>query len=156
GEPAKEVARTDADGKFTLPADPNVDRTRTHAGGRVHLAATKDGFGIALPPERFDPKELVLRLVSDDVPVRGRVLDLQGKPVAGATVTPTHMWATPDESLTDWLKAIGAEDDGPRQVTANRFRRKADPPPGLAPVKTDAQGRFSITGVGRNRLLQVR
>src|SRR5206468_7104468 len=42
------------------------------------------------------------------------------------------------------------------QVTGNRFRRKADPPPGLAPVKTDAQGRFTFAGVGRERLLQVR
>ena len=28
----------------------------------------------------------VLRLVKDDVPIRGRVIDIQGRPVAGATV----------------------------------------------------------------------
>jgi len=156
GEPAKEATRTDADGRFTLPPDPNVDRTRTHAGGRVHLAATKPGFGMALPPERFDPKELVLKLMPDDVPIRGRVLDLQGKPVAGATVTPLEVWATPEDRLDDWLEAIQAEEDAPRQVTANRFRRKATPAPTLSPTRTDAQGRFSFAGVGRDRLLQVR
>jgi RNA polymerase sigma factor (sigma-70 family) len=155
-QPAKEVARTGADGKFTIPGDGKTDRTRTHGGGRVHLAATKDGFGLALPAERFDARDLVLKLARDDVPIKGRVLDLQGKPVAGVTVTPLQVWATPDDNLDDWLKSIRAEDDAPRQVTGNRFRRKADPAPGLAPVKTDAQGRFTFAGVGRERLLQVR
>jgi len=35
---------------------------------------------------RVEKGELVLRLVKDDVPVRGRVRDLEGRPVAGATV----------------------------------------------------------------------
>jgi RNA polymerase sigma factor (sigma-70 family) len=156
GEPAKEATRTDADGKFTLPADPKVDRTRTHAGGRVHFAATKPGFGMALPAERVDPKDLVLKLVPDDVPIRGRVIDLQGKPVVGATVTPLEVWATPDDTLDDWLKAIRAEEDAPRQVSANLFRRKATSAPTLSPTKTDAEGRFTFAGIGHDRLLQVR
>jgi RNA polymerase sigma factor (sigma-70 family) len=156
GEPAKEATRSDADGRFILSPEPSVDRTRTHAGGRVYFAATKPGFGMALPPERFDPKELVLKLVSDGVPIRGRVLDLQGKPVAGATVTPLEVWATPDDKLDDWLKAIRAAEDAPRQVTASLFRRKATPAPGLSPVKADARGRFTFAGVGRDRLLRVR
>jgi protocatechuate 3,4-dioxygenase beta subunit len=156
GEPAKGATRTDADGKFTLPPDPKVDRTRTHAGGRVHFGATKPGFGMALPPERVDPKQLVLKLVPDDVPIRGRIVDLQGKPVAGATVTPLEVWATPDDTLDNWLKAIRAEEDAPREVSANLFRRKATPAPTLSPTKTDAQGHFTFTGVGSDRLLRVR
>jgi RNA polymerase sigma factor (sigma-70 family) len=152
---AKNASRTDTDGRFTLPGDGKTDRTRTHSGGRVHLAATKDGFGVALPPERFDPKYLVLKLAKDDVPIHGRILDLQGKPVAGATVTPLQVWATPDDSLSDWLKAIRAEEDAPNQVTASSFRRKASPGPGLAAVKTDAQGHFTFAGVGRERLLRI-
>jgi protocatechuate 3,4-dioxygenase beta subunit len=156
GEPTKEATRTDADGKFTLPPDPKVDRTRTHAGGRVHFAATKPGFGMALPPERVDSKDLVLKLVPDDVPIRGRIVDLQGEPVVGATVTPLEVWATPDDKLDDWLKAIRAEEDAPRQVTADLFRRKATPAPTLSPTKTDGLGRFTFVGVGRDRLLRVR
>jgi protocatechuate 3,4-dioxygenase beta subunit len=154
-EPAREVARSDAGGRFAVAADPQTDLTRTHGGGRVHLAATKDGFGMALPPERFNAAELVLKLVKDDAPVRGRILDLQGKPVAGVTVAPLEVWATPDESLADWLKALPT-DDAPRQLTGNRFRRKADPPPGLIPVKTDETGRFTFAGIGRERLLRLR
>jgi RNA polymerase sigma factor (sigma-70 family) len=154
-EPAKEATRTDADGEFTLPPDPKVDRTQTHAGGRVHFAATKPGFGMALPPERVDPKDLALKLVPDDVPIRGRIVDLQGKPVAGATVTPLEVWATPDDKLDDWLKTIRSEEDAPRQISANLFRRKATPPV-LEPTRTDARGRFTFVGIGRDRLLRVR
>jgi hypothetical protein len=155
GETPREATRTEADGRFTLPHDPKNDRTRSHVGGRIRVAATKDGFGMALPPERFEARDVVLKFVKD-LPVRGRILDLQGKPVAGATVTPLGVWATVDDTLDGWLKAIKAAEDAPRQVTANLFRRKADPAPVLQPVKTDADGRFTLTGVGRERLLRLK
>jgi RNA polymerase sigma factor (sigma-70 family) len=72
-------------------------------------------------------EELTLRLARDDVPIRGRVLDIQLRPVTDATV----------RVLTaDWALS--------------------DPWPGLPEgVKTDREGRFVLTGVGRDRAVRL-
>jgi hypothetical protein len=64
-----------------------------------------------------------LQLVKDDVPIVGRVRDLQGRPVAGASVR-LHRVDTLERDA--W----------------------AGPP---AAVTTDEQGRFRLTGAGRDR-----
>lgn len=65
-----------------------------------------------------------LQLVKDDVPIVGRVRDLQWRPVAGATVR--------------FYRIAGGLD-----------RDAWEGPP--AAVMTDEQGRFRLTGVGRDR-----
>ncbi len=44
--------------------------------------------------------DVTLQLVRDDVPIEGRILDLEGHPVPGATVTTDDIAATPAEDLT--------------------------------------------------------
>ncbi len=83
-------SRAGADGsfRFTLPraelAGAGVDRPWS----MVTVVADADGLGpdwveLKQPPDG----ELVLRLVDDPVPIAGRILDLQGRPVVGAKVT---------------------------------------------------------------------
>jgi RNA polymerase sigma factor (sigma-70 family) len=76
-------SRTDKEGSFHFTAKPEILNPK----GKTTLAATANGFGpdwVDLTTENKDA--ITLRLVKDDVPLRGRVLDLEGKPVAGATV----------------------------------------------------------------------
>jgi RNA polymerase sigma factor (sigma-70 family) len=51
---------------------------------------------------------LTLRLVPDDVPIAGQVVDLEGKPVAGATLTVLQINAAPREDIGPWLAAARA------------------------------------------------
>ena len=46
-------------------------------------------------------------MVKDDVPLVGRIVDPEGRPVAGATVRVTGIWASQNEDLTPWLDAVG-------------------------------------------------
>jgi 5-hydroxyisourate hydrolase-like protein (transthyretin family) len=68
---------------------------------------------------------LTLKLVKDDVPINGRVLDLEGQPVAGVTVRVEAV----DEIAVPVL---------PQPVTT-----------------TGADGRFRLTGLGRDRTVQL-
>ncbi len=54
------------------------------------VVALAHGFGPAWATITSinDAKDLTLRLVRDDVPITGRVLDLEGLPVSGVTIRP--------------------------------------------------------------------
>jgi len=90
--------------------------------------------------------EVTLRLVRDDMPIRGRILNAEGQPVRGATLTVRNLWRTKSEDLSNFLKevktgqqmfpALGVGVSGPV-------------------VKTDAQGRFELTGIGRERVVKM-
>src|SRR5262249_7769612 len=95
-----------------------------------------------------------LRLVRDDLPIRGRILDTQGRPVAGASVRVERIARTLDGVDRDALLASGKLDwDG-------TYVRSIQRPDWYWPtwighggaVTTDASGRFAITGVGRDQV----
>ena len=151
----REVARTDSDGNFRLPTDTKDADKLTESEWVIRLVATHERFGLALPAVR-PGNEIELRMVKDDVPIRGRVLDLQGKPVPGVTVTPQRVQAAASESLDRWLAKLKAAEDQVNLITDGELRRKAVPTPFLAPVTTDAEGRFTLTGIGRDRLVELR
>jgi hypothetical protein len=77
------VAMSDTDGRFAFTAE-SPPRGQ---GSLLPVIAVAAGFG----PDWADATkpaangELTLRLVADDGPIRGRVVDLEGRPVPGAT-----------------------------------------------------------------------
>jgi RNA polymerase sigma factor (sigma-70 family) len=77
-----EAQTTGADGRFRLMATPD------DLWERVQVVATARRHGLDwMALERSaKPAEITLRLTEDDVPITGRIVDLEGKPVAGATV----------------------------------------------------------------------
>src|SRR5262249_26850307 len=85
------VAASHAEGTFHFDLDksasdfPYRDYPVWHEAA---IAAVAPGFGPAwvTPKSLLTGGEAMLRLVRDDVPIRGRVLDTQGRPVAGVTV----------------------------------------------------------------------
>jgi protocatechuate 3,4-dioxygenase beta subunit len=93
----------------------------------VQVVATAHGFGPAWAYVTPQTKDVTLRLAPDDRPVLGRVVDLQGRPVAGASVRLAHVTA------------------GGNYLTVNTW-------PGLtAEVRTNKEGRFVFNGIGRGR-----
>jgi hypothetical protein len=53
-----------------------------------------------------DGKELTLRLAKYDVPIKRRILDLQGRPIVGATIRIESLRKIPGEDLSPWLKEL--------------------------------------------------
>jgi hypothetical protein len=144
----------DAAGRFRFALPPD---TTGHGGW--HLLAAADGHGTDwtyLSPHG-PGGELTLRLPAD-VPITGRVLDLEGRPAAGATVRLAGLYATPSGNLDEVLRAWAATKDQPQRpfFLLNRLERsRLVLPPSPTPwpaVTTDRDGRFTIPGVGRDRM----
>jgi RNA polymerase sigma factor (sigma-70 family) len=147
-----EVATTAADGSFHCtikPTDPGVPDLRT-------LVARAPGFGAdwVSVNELSSNRPVTLQLVPDDVPVRGRVVDMEGRPVPGATVTVKAVHASASGSLDAFLREWRTL---PQQALA-QVRKATDSPSAAGlPIKltSDKDGRFEIQGVGRGRVLSL-
>src|SRR5262249_5476258 len=102
--PPKVWAETDKDGRFAFTA-------AWRDLGELFVTAPGFGPGWVIKPGDLrvtwpiEDNQLV-RLSPDDVPVNGRLLDLQGQPVAGATVRVFTLKAAPEGKLDKWLAAV--------------------------------------------------
>ena len=134
-------AKTDKEGCFRFPAKP----TDFDARGTTKLAATADSFGpdwVEITTKNKDA--ITLRLVKDDVPIRGRILDLEGKPVAKAMIRILQLHQT---DLDWWIREMKRG----RWYYPKAIDLEATDTP--AQVTTDADGRFQLRGLGRERLV---
>ncbi len=149
-------ATTTADGGFRFTAPREQLATVGSRWKHLSLVAAAPGYGPALC-ELGTPNaapEFTLRLLADDVPIKGRVLDLQGKPVAGADVRIVGFRAPKKGDLAAFLEALKSnkEEGYPAE---NQFLDYFVHP-GLSnffpKVQTDADGRFQLKGIGRERV----
>jgi RNA polymerase sigma factor (sigma-70 family) len=119
----------------------------------VTAAAPKYGVAWADVPAGGKRDGLTLRLV-DDVPITGRIVDLEGKPVPGATLHVLDIYAAANEDLGPWLRDVKARKGLCYQLENQHFGQHTI---AVGPrTMTDAAGRFRLTGIGRNRLVRVR
>jgi RNA polymerase sigma factor (sigma-70 family) len=152
-EPPKPWAETDKDGRFSFTV---AQRDL----GELFVTAAGYGPGWVIKPGKLqetwpiEDNQLV-RLPPDDVPVNGRLLDLQGQPLADVTVRVFALEAAPDGSLDKWIAAVKSRTLGqmvPEHEYLSGYRVD-----GLASffptVTTDKDGRFQIKGVGRERMV---
>jgi hypothetical protein len=148
-------ARSDTEGRFEFRfAKTELDKARSD-NPRVQVMAVAKGYGFDLANLGTDGKdgELTLRLV-EDTPVVGRIIDQEGRPVPGATVRVIEVVAFEGgaKELTEELDAIRARAYG----KAPPEKGWPGPFPGhLAPIKTAADGKFRLTGLGRDRMADL-
>jgi RNA polymerase sigma factor (sigma-70 family) len=141
-------ATTDGEGRFRLALG--------DGGGKVLFAAA-DGYGPAWTSDFGKSGELTLRLAKDDVPVGGRILDLEGRPLAGVTVRVREIKAPARGKLDDWLGALKVRRDGIPLETEYLSVLRAPELHELYPAATTGKdGRFRLAGVGRDRVVTLR
>ena len=163
-------AVADKDGRFRLDFD-GLDAGSPQAPDspdrweRQLIVASAEGFGPAwasVEPGEAAPA-VTLTLARDDVPVRGRLVDLEGRPVGGATVGVHLLYQSEGPDAIDrWLETLKAgktsADDRPRShyfPIANMRALPASEPSLPKPVVTDVDGLFVIRGLGRDRLAEL-
>ncbi|HJZ93359.1 MAG TPA: sigma-70 family RNA polymerase sigma factor [Gemmataceae bacterium] len=143
----KDLGTTGSDGRFKVqvPADLRP----------LDLVARADGVGIDFVElRRADPKEEIeLHMVKDNA-VRGRIVSSQGEPMAGVQVVAIEIHVYTNELLDDALA------DWKWKELRHGF------PPGvkwrwhdvgvLPAATTDADGKFTLAGVGAERLVRLR
>jgi hypothetical protein len=97
--------------------------------------------------------DVTIKLIKD-VPIEGRVLDLEGKPVAGVSVRVRNYHPGSDGDLKAWVDALQAK----KEVSVSQLGRMNPAYQlGLAqPVITGADGKFRLTGVGAERVVALR
>jgi hypothetical protein len=90
---------------------------------KAQIAVAAPGFAPAWVEagDMVKQGEKSLRLVRDDVPVRGRVLDPQGRPVAGVVVRFRAIWEVNDGVDLDAMLASGAVDEENMLRMARRY-----------------------------------
>ncbi len=99
---------------------------------------------------------MTLTLSRDDVPIRGRLIDPAGRPLAGASVRLTGL-------NVPWKRDLSAHLEKQKSPNALYmpidYDRRLDTPgvlPGVATEAfTDADGRFRFKGLGRDRLARL-
>jgi RNA polymerase sigma factor (sigma-70 family) len=149
---------TGPDGRFHFV----LDRAQL-TDGRA-LVATAEGHALDwIETTKLGQGEVTLRL-APDIPISGRVVDLEGRPITGVSVSVRRVEAPAEGNLDPVLKTV--QRDGNR-VFRHPMRAVYLPsdvsvftgttvPPIVAPVTTDAQGRFRFTGLGKERLVVLR
>lgn len=172
-------AVTGADGKFEF----NLKSSELdNEGLSGQLIAAAPGFGVALGssldcettgealarlPEttqryvrerQAKERSAVFRLVADDTPITGQVVTTEGKPIAGARVRIKDLWISKNDNLDDFEKAA-KQQKADFYSLRNQASTGVNGPqlPSVIPdAVTDTEGRFKLTGVGRERVVELK
>jgi RNA polymerase sigma factor (sigma-70 family) len=131
------------DGRFRLTV------TRADLERNAQLVATAKDYGPDWlgSSEIAKGGELTLRLVKDDVPINGRILDLEGRPVAGASL---YVIRVEQGDLKHFLEAKkrGPFPDRMKTLSAAALG-------GPTMFITGKDGRIHLSGFGRGRVVFV-
>jgi RNA polymerase sigma factor (sigma-70 family) len=131
------------------------------------LVASAPGYGVGwcervLRPDR--PAEQVVALVEEGPPIEGRIVDLEGRSIVGASIRADRIWYDERGDFAGWVAkarsgAAGNLWQGLRFLPLGSSR----PGSGLSPnqrlvaiaTTTGADGRFKLTGIGRDRIAEL-
>ncbi len=163
-DPARSDPRaiSDAEGRFRFVVDQKGYGVESGIVDWLRVIARADGFGLGISDGKSADagRDLTIRLVRDDAPIEGRVLDLEGRPVAGVLLRVTEFWGGQEGDLAPFIKAAKLEGGGNAWWSKDQFlktRFHLEPgDPTFPPVLTGADGRFRLAGIGRERVVELR
>ncbi len=152
---ARRVTAAGPDGRFQVRVRRSSLVATTGIPFRWVLAASAPGRGadwVGLDLAAIE-KPFTLRLRRDDVPIDGRIVSLEGRPLAGVNVKVKTLLEVPPSVLA----TIRANGDRLRGEQWGQMRNGLYPPTdgAFVPVRTGPDGRFRLTGLGRDRLIAL-
>ena len=161
-------AESGPDGRFSIrmPA-PRAKESNGYPARFPWLVASAPGHGLGwaekvLKGDRTAEREV--RLTAEGPPIEGRIIDLEGRAVAGAKVEAARVWYSEKGDLAEWITK--ARNGGAGNLWQGLDNIPLDPmmtPLWNAPrerlaalaTRSDADGRFQLTGVGRDRIAEL-
>jgi RNA polymerase sigma factor (sigma-70 family) len=167
-QPLVERARTDAEGRFSFEVKRAEFDFRSYELSPMpwrwgHLIASAPDLGVAWAQELTPGTDAELRFSADDAPIEGRLLNLQGEPLVRARVRALWVMRARSGDLAKWqegLKGIKEEENWRTVQDLEGLRDTSLRRHGLTPAVpvavTGQDGRFTLKGVGRERLALVR
>ncbi len=152
-------ATTDAAGRFSFEVTESELGPSWQSGVKVdhpRVVAIADGFGPGFALEPDPSKAYKIRLARDDVPLEGRILTRDGQPVARARIQVASILWTPEEDLTQWRDALRAGEAGyPARFRLLKSWSSLAISTLMPTATTGSDGRFSLRGIGRERIAGV-
>ena len=143
-----ELIRKTADqqGRFELAFEPtSTDSEQADEEDNSMVLAKAPGFGLGLLL-----KDSRVRLSEGDVPINGRIVDLEGRPVAGVKVRIIHLYLLSPEARRE-----ADARSGPYKFPGARSLGLDGEPALPGGIVTDADGRFRIEGLGRDTMASL-
>jgi protocatechuate 3,4-dioxygenase beta subunit len=137
-------ATTGADGRFRLP----IYKDKRRLDAKIVATAKDHGPDWMELSKLANGDEVTLRLVKDDVPIQGRILDLEGRPVANGTVRLLELHQPDLDKLIKLLDKGSRYFSYPKSIEAEALNTPAR-------VTTGADGRVQLRGFGRERLIHL-
>jgi hypothetical protein len=141
--------KSGTDGRFTF----GLRRPQGVRNPR-QIVASAPGFGLDWESER---QENATYHLVPDLPITGRMIDLQGKPVAGATVAVADVrTGAPgafDELVKNWAKSAKEQEQAAHKLDRAIWNRG-----GLGRAfhtATADDGTFTLTGLGKDRVVTL-
>jgi len=153
----EERGTTDADGRFRVRVPrwaPTRRWTEVLANWSTSLIARADGFGLAWAdvPSQGVPKELTLRLVKDQ-PIHGRIVNTEGKPLAGVRVRVVEVVSMGKERMDKFLPAWQHSYNNAYWLARQHgFLAVGE---SFLSTTTNRAGEFELRGIGEERLVQI-
>ena len=172
---AKSLARTDSEGRFRFSVQDDLHGAATTgtivakldgyafawaAAPALELSADVDELAANRQPaylQMLKRDRAPMRLVEDDAPIVGRVVDTEGNGMASVSVYVTQVLGGPDNTMAAWDSVIrtGTPDYMKLQDALMRAMRGAHVPTLVGETTTDGDGRFTLRGLGKNRIVEI-
>ena len=142
---ARARMKSDAFPPFELTEKLNVEPGQNVDLGTYNVAT---GKRIQAPVAQAGPA---------DVPINGRIVDLEGRPVAGVSVRVLSVMKPKLGNLTPWLEAVERGEPAWTVRTQQAYFEPSTGAKATSPeVTTDAQGRFRFDGLDTEALVHLR
>jgi RNA polymerase sigma factor (sigma-70 family) len=166
-EPVPVRAATDEQGRFaftltTKDVPLSADATFTNPLKSGFVVVKADGFTFAWRARMKSVTDLTFRPARDETPIVGRILDLEGKPLAGVRVTVLGAATSEKGDLSGFMKALESRTTFYTAFFQHLSNFLQNPMIGRREVElmptaeTDADGRFRIHGFAREQLIELR
>ena len=148
-----ELGISGPDGTFTFQRS-QTEIDRVHEYYRALMAITP-GYGPAWATVLDKGSIGIVLQLSPEHTIKGRVIDLEGRPVAGARLRPYQIMDSASGSLDSWLAAA---ERNARKALGRVFLRapvNLNQPGCWAPAVTAEDGTFTLSGIGHDQVLRA-